>query len=122
MGLGRHGLSLTSLKESLWGGKVNQHGGDMGTDPKGKLSLDSKASGGYRGDTGKGRSGVGGTAWLDVQKQAHLCPMGRRAAVGQEGGVGSREPSHHQGPPWPRRGVCQAGPFREGPHTRVLLN
>lgn len=36
MGLGRHGPSLTGLKESLWGGKVSQHGEDMF--PKGKES------------------------------------------------------------------------------------
>lgn len=55
MGLGRHGPSLLSLKESLWGGKVHQHGVDKGTDPKGKLSPNSRASRGSGGDTGKNR-------------------------------------------------------------------
>lgn len=66
----------------------------MGTDPKGKLSPDSEPSGGSRGHRQR-QVGAWGTAWGDAQKQAHLCPMGN-IAVGQKGGVGSREPSHGQ--------------------------
>lgn len=78
-------LPRGGIKEPIWGSKVNQHGEMWKQTQRGNL-VQVLMRVEDLGETGKSRKR--GAVWLDLQKHAPLCPVGRRAMGGRQGRVG----------------------------------